>query len=292
MAFCTRCGKQIEQGQACSCSANQTLKIDTSSAKGFLELMKNRMGLGDPERNASDCYERGKKIVPDVIRPNEGEIPVKQYEIATLRTLLKLERAEGHMQVTNKRVLFRAPGRSIAGRTTLQHEFAIDEIAGLEAQRNYKYSFLHFFGAFFVLAFSFIISMWITTSAVTDTGRIGFASFLALVFWIGGLVPFFLVYKNFLVKLLALGGSLGGIVFMNLTSMARTGSINVFYVFLAIVTLLVVLFCWFLFFMRPNLVVRIKNKAGLNDGPVDVSIKGTFFLEVIPTNESESAIRE
>ena len=147
MAFCTRCGRPIQEGQICSCSVNQMPKTNTSSKQGFWTSMKNHMGIGDPERNLTDCYERGQRIVPDSIKTNESEIPVKQYDIAVLWTLLKFERAEGRMQVTNKRVIFRACGRSMAGRTTLQHEFAIDEIAGIEARRDYKFSFLHFLGA-------------------------------------------------------------------------------------------------------------------------------------------------
>ena len=110
------------------------------------------MGIGEPERNATDCYERNLKIVPDCISSNENEIPVKQYNIAVLRNLLRGERAEGRMQVTNKRVVFRAAGRSIGGRTTLQQEFAIDELAGIEAQRNFRFGFIYLLFGVIVVA--------------------------------------------------------------------------------------------------------------------------------------------
>ena len=90
--------------------------------------MKNRMGIGEPESNSDGCYERGMQIVPDNLRINEGEIPIRQYDVAVLRSRLQFMRAEGRLQVTNKRLLFRATGRSLRGRTTLQHEFAVDEI--------------------------------------------------------------------------------------------------------------------------------------------------------------------
>jgi hypothetical protein len=105
--------------------------------------MKNRMGIGSPEKNATDTYERGMKIVPDCISATENEIPIKQYNIAVLRNLLRFERAEGKLQVTNKRVIFRAPGTSLRGRTTIQQEYAIDEVAGIEARNNYKFNFLY-----------------------------------------------------------------------------------------------------------------------------------------------------
>jgi len=137
---------------------DQIIGYDTP-LRNFLVSMKNRMGIGDPARNASDTYERGKKIVPDSIKSDEGEIPVKQYNIAILRNLFKFERAEGRMQVTNKRLVFRAAGRSVRGRTTLQHEYAINEIAGIEAVRNYKFSIQYLVGAILIICLSiFLIS--------------------------------------------------------------------------------------------------------------------------------------
>jgi len=133
-------------------------KLGSDSPVGrFVISMKNRMGIGSPERNATDTYERGMKIVPACISANENEIPVKQYNIAVLRNLLKFERAEGRMQVTNKRVIFRAAGRSVGGRTTLQHEFAIDEVAGIEARNNFKFSFMYLIFAILILSLASLI---------------------------------------------------------------------------------------------------------------------------------------
>jgi hypothetical protein len=128
--------------------------------------MKNRMGVGSPEQNATGTYEREMKIVPECISANENETPVKQYNIAVLRTLFKLERAEGRMQVTNKRVLFRAAGRSVGGRTALQYEFDINEVAGVEARRDFKFSFLY-------LIFAVIISALATFIIYGPEGIIG-----------------------------------------------------------------------------------------------------------------------
>ena len=161
--FCKKCGTQINEGEACPKCANSSLSTSSgrnttlttsehkttadspSSFKKLLLSLKNRMGIGDPENDGSGIYERGMLITPDSISSNEGEIPVKQYDVAVLRTRLKFMRAEGRMQVTNKRLLFRATGRSVRGRTTLQHEFAIDDIAGIEARRYFRFSFFDFF---------------------------------------------------------------------------------------------------------------------------------------------------
>ncbi|MDR0321379.1 MAG: hypothetical protein LBI28_07730 [Treponema sp.] len=140
-----------------------------SKAGNFFASVKNRMGVGSPEQNAADTYERGMKITPDCISAIENETPVKQYNIAVLRTLLKFERAEGRMQVTNKRVIFRASGRSVGGRTTLQHEYDINEVGGIEARKNYKFSFLYLVFAIIIIALaSFITSGPSAFSGITS----------------------------------------------------------------------------------------------------------------------------
>ena len=65
MTICTRCGKQIEAGNICECSAETTstavsdMVFDRGTIRRIWESMKNRMGLDDPQRNAGARYERG-----------------------------------------------------------------------------------------------------------------------------------------------------------------------------------------------------------------------------------------
>jgi len=350
MLFCTRCGKQIKDGQVCGCSSNAEAtktaagaapSINRNGASRFLESLKDRIGIGDPERNATDCYERGQRIVPDNIKPNEGEIPVRQYNIAVLRNLLKFERAEGRMQITNKRLIFRAPGRSIGGRTTLQHEYAVDEIAGIEAIRNYWFSILHFLGGLIFLSLTILTGFFVTATA-SNYGSYTLAFVVGILLWGFGLALFFMIRKKFLSKLLAMGVSLGSICaichayrlygFFKADLLGgTTEALWMFYfaepfrvlimpfqlsmpiftnfilslhnpvTILVFLTFFITLFVWFLFFMRPNLVIKIKNKMGIGQGPIDISrgkkiffhqIGGTPFSEVMPTDESEKAIRE
>jgi len=417
MAFCENCGKELVEGQACSCASAQ----DLNYGAGTWESMKNRMGIGDPERNATDVYERGMKIVPECISANEKEIPVKQYNIAILRNMFKFERAEGRMQVTNKRVIFRAAGRSIGGRTTLQNEFAIEEIAGVGVRRNYKFSFMYLIFAILIISSasyivfgksSFISSMLLPShiqkareneraailqsaqaqerenqayhnkldaqekeqkaisarenaekrekenpqgycssyywgpptcdkdyfkkqkinaqenernaiaarsraekdeKQATEQREIAvkkeaeatkkresaeniwkiFMTVLGFVLGVGGLAPFFLLYKRFGLKLFILNFSIFGFAL----SLAASGS-AIFNLFLAI-SIIITLACMFIFCFRPNLVISIKSKGG--KGAIDVrretqltmyTGKGIGFSEVIPTEETESAIRE
>ena len=66
--FCTRCGRPLQEGEVCNCSGSQKesthnptpnikdfSKIEDFTIKEFIESMKNRMGIGDPELNKGDA---------------------------------------------------------------------------------------------------------------------------------------------------------------------------------------------------------------------------------------------
>jgi hypothetical protein len=356
------------------------------------------------------------------------------------------------MQVTNKRVIFRAAGRSVGGRTTLQHEFAIDEIAGIEARNNFKFSFLYLIFAILILSLASLIlyqspvnfrfvppsfslsegisfpgiksndakayrvyrmlnpkhvqlvyaneraaisqtkmveenapkaeevvktaseaeekafvdvtrgglqktrrvqtgtSYWgdpiYSNQSYRDTSPEGYKevqdilsraiaerekaeaeleavkggleaaqkkeaeavkkredtvmtwralmTIFGLILGIAGLTPFFMLNKKFGLKLFVLNFSILGFTL----SLAASGF--GFFNFLLILTNIILLICVFLFCFRPNLVISIKNKGGV-EAAVDIrrdtiftkrQEKGTGFSEIMPTNETESAIRE
>ena len=85
MAFCSRCGRPIADGEICVCSRpKKTLNVN--DVRQFTAKFKNKMGIGTPESNSMGVYERGRKIVPECIATNENEIPIKQYDLAILRT--------------------------------------------------------------------------------------------------------------------------------------------------------------------------------------------------------------
>jgi len=258
----------------------------------FIEIMKNRMGIGEPETNATDTYERGMKIAPDNIRLNDGEVAVKQYDMAILRTRWKFMRAEGRLQVTNKRLLFRATGRSIMGRTAIQHEFAIDQIGGIEIRKDYRFGILE---ALIALA----IPAALGTSAIG--ARIG--AFPGLLLGILGLIPFFALKKMFLLKVIACGISVAGF------TGAYASDENIFFGLLAVLSGIVALMALFLYCFKPNLIFTIKT-TGANEA-IEIRRKKTAGLlslffgnnssdkeeytgysEVLPWRETEIAIRE
>lgn len=155
MAFCTKCGRPLADGEICDCQKQQAApneqggfnpygnpqpekSIQSDSENVVINIDKDKMkqnlnnavdklqtGVGkgvnmvNETRNkleSSDAFEHGLKIVPDCISANDGEIPIKQYDFAKLRTRFMLEKSYGRLQITNKRVIFRAAGRSPLGK--------------------------------------------------------------------------------------------------------------------------------------------------------------------------------
>lgn len=305
--FCSRCGKPLSDGKPCSC-AGQTSAFNMDSTKDYVESMKNRMGIGDPELNKGDAFEKEKLIIPDCVNANEGEVPVKQYKVATLQNRIlgiPYSKAVGRMQVTNKRVIFRAPGRCLAGRTTLQHEFAIDELAGVEARREYVFNFFDLIiGLIVTVIGGSIITSLITAMCSIEYGKTAGAIVLTLLLGVAGCVPFFMVKKKWLLKLLCLGGSfmpmisIGSIV--SQIGSGASGFFGGFLAFLGFISLMVALFTLFIYAIKPNLILLIKTKSASE--AIDIKRKKialfsskedhTGYTEVIPAEDAERCIRE
>ena len=210
--FCGRCGKRVEY---CECNGNfippppippPAPKPREKGTEARIRL-NSFLGIDMPEDEIVDCFETGKKIVPDMISPNEGEIPVKQYDLAVLRTRLLFTKAKGRLQVTNQRVIFRAAGRSLVGRTSLQHEFSMAEIGGVEIRRDWRFDLLNFIGTVLLgITVTFLFSL-LTGWVYGKSETLGFI--VAFLLGAAGMVPFFLMKKHFFIKALTSAASIG-----------------------------------------------------------------------------------
>ncbi len=312
--FCPGCGKPLLEGEVCSCTRG-TSGINLGSAGTVLESMKNRMGIGNPELNKGDAFESNKLNTPDCIKSNEGEIPVKQYTVATLRNRIlgiPYTKAIGKLQVTNKRIIFRAPGRCLAGRTTLQQELAIDEVTGLEARREYVFNMWDLLSGIIVFILGGVIVNALINAMFSELsygeGVVG-AVIVTLLASGACCVPFFMVKNRWITKLLCLGGA-----WLPLQSVGRTlvlrgvyvddasGFFGGFLMVLCFVVLIMALFTLFVHAIKPNLVLCIKARAG--DAGINIKRKKaalnslakdddyTGYTEIIPTDDSERCIRE
>ncbi len=307
--FCTKCGKPINE---CTCEAGSVFNDATNTgatlnnilSPSFFAAMKNKMGIGEPETNNAPLYEKNMQIVPDNVKANEGEIPIKQYNVAKLRNRifgLTVSKANGRLQVTNKRLIFRAAGRCLRGRTTIQQEFAIDEIAGADVRREYSFTGWDIIIGIIIWALGVVAGFGLLSLLdleVEMTAVLGFFGGVA------ALLPFFMVYQKFGLKLFALGASTG--LFLSPTSINPFnyyyGAVDFFFVF-AVISVIISLICLVIFSIKPNLVLTIKTKSSAEAIDIQrkrMSLPGfdsskedhTGYSEVLPAENVEEAIRE
>lgn len=131
--FCTKCGKPLAE---CTCNTVVNPGVDGHN------IVKDFFGFSESDVLVKeDCYEIGKKIVPDIIAPGEGEVPIKQYDVGRVRRRSNFSWGYSRFQVTNKRIIQRTVGRSIVGKDVQYQEFAIDDIAGIDFKRGKQFSF-------------------------------------------------------------------------------------------------------------------------------------------------------
>ena len=168
---CPNCGSPLQPGQICSCqrsvrpvaqargfgqygpagNTQSGMAMSQSMPQAVLEPPDNspvgrmkqavrgflsRSGLMNDQ--PGDAFENGRQIVPELVQPMGSEQPVRQYEVATLRTRflgMTLNKAGARLQVTSERLILRAAGAGLQGRSVQQQEIAIGDVGGVQVSR-------------------------------------------------------------------------------------------------------------------------------------------------------------
>lgn len=176
--WCIHCGRELKDGEVCECTKQpagqainyggqtpnytrqapncdgQAVNYDEyfqltfskdawENAKRTIRTIRENLSENDFLHDMGGPYESNMQITGECVVPTEQEIPIRQYNIAKLSTPL-WKRAYGRLQVTNKRVLFRAKGRSLAGPIEIENEFSLEEIGGVEIKEDYRFNLLRF----------------------------------------------------------------------------------------------------------------------------------------------------
>ena len=301
-------------------SKHINISVDKEKAKNFWVAWKNRAGFGDPKTNNTSVYERGMQIVPENVPPTDCEEPVRQYRFAVLRSRALLKRAEARMQVTNKRLLIRAPGRILLrGRTCLQYDFNINEIGGVDVRKSYKFSLFNLIAAWIVAPFlaGIVLSLiMLLLFQNLDFDRFSsninfFQKLMLLIFGVAGTVPFFLLHKKWLLKLAGLNVTsvcfflnylLNTEEFLWYQNQIEDGFFHTLWrgimILLMVVTLVLALITLIVFIFIPDLKFQVKSQTG--QVAMEISRTRMFhaaretvgYTEVLPTEDTEQAIRE
>lgn len=312
--FCRFCGKELVNG-ACDCKEflndgiiedNSSydkdyykdpfivpkIELDFTNISTLVTSIRNQTGISEEGSIELNPYERDMAIVPDCIEPEENEIVVKQYDIARLRTRLKFMKAEGRLQVTNRRILFRAAGTSLTGNILQEHQFNLDEIGGIEIHKDYKFSILSFLICLIVC--NGYISGWMST--LFDITAVRATEIIGVLIGIMGIVPTFIVYKRHLLKYVCSFAGATALSMAVAASNKGTGFTILYVIAEVIMFINLVIVCFV-----PNLVINIKTK-GASGALVIGSQKSMFrrktgddysgFAEVMPWKDTVMAMNE
>ena len=279
--FCKYCGSELDENGKClnkDCPSNTEKKdeFEKKENKIFNSTFNGSFGFETPKESFKKnllsykqnmMAESGKLIVPECINPDENEVSIKQYDVVRLQTLLSGAFAEGRLQITNKRVIFRAHGASLNGSTVIQNEFSIDEVGGIEFRKEPCFNFLVaviLLVIFFVCRKSmnptFLDSLYDNTIIV---------SIISLLF-AGASIIAFIAFKNipivsyFIVMILI--NLLEKSSFLPLTMVVQASKIIMYIVFMIVL---------FQNIFARNVVIRILTKGA---GPaVEIRRKDGFF---------------
>lgn len=301
--FCTKCGRPLSEGEKCVC---RSLSDGEKAAKrqSFLAKLLNRMGIGTPSNDSHNLFENGQEIVPEITCANEGEIPIKQYEVSSLRSRIRGQYAKGRLQVTTKRVIFRAAGMSYKGPIAQHYEFAVNEIAGIEIKKTNRISILNIFLCLILNSFVSSISAEIFHGFAAKTP--GLALFFAIHIALASIVPFFVMHKKFWLKLAIMSFGLGALsgcgnlsnisassLMFGLEANAADIIVSVLYVVWLLNMILVALV--------PDLVLTIKTKGATEaftirrkqfPTPFKQAVEHTNFAEIVPAKDLDTMTSE
>ena len=311
--FCKECGSPLDMNGRCpQCKPSRIVaepepREDTPSSanlsapsfslgelvssigefmKSFLDKVKTRMGVGaSPLESSLNVFEWNTSIVPDKVKPNDGEIPIKQYKVATLRSRIRGQRAEGRLQVTNKRLIFRAAGTSLMGRTTLQQEFAIDNIAGVEVRKSHRCSILSFIGGLLLSGMiDSVVRSWFR--AFYGAAPV-WAAIVAIIVALGSVVPFFVLRRKFWLKMSSLSVGAGALLGTTPAVSSLQGLVNspaaIPTVLCGVLILVVGCINLLLLSFVPDLTLTIKTNS---PGPA-VEIRRKFWGMFSPVREND-----
>lgn len=300
MAKCEYCGRELADGEVCGCtqsgSAQQinwnkyfqlTLSKDTlANAKKTLDTIRENLSENDYSQDTGGPYENNMQITNECVVPTEQEIPVRQYNIAKLRTPL-WKKAYGRLQVTNKRVLFRAKGKSLAGPIEIENEFSLEEIGGVEIKADYRFNLLIFLlSTLGIMLCTGVFSGIATWTATFDS--IVPLSILSAVISLISIAVLALVHSKTWKAALTACAAIGWILLGRVTDVK-------FWTFLGVLFAIVSIVMWILSALVDDLHILLKIKGA--HGAIEIGRKlrkdeRSGFSVVQPWKDTGIAIRE
>lgn len=274
-----------------------SLSFKFNSFSAFISSVRDQTGMDDATKTKNDPFEYNVPIVPNCVDAEDNEIVVKQYNIAKLRSRLKFMKAEGRLMVTNKRVLFRAGGKSLTGNILQEHQFNLDEIAGIEMHQDFRFSFLNLILSIAVVIAGFLLISKMMTGFDSQSAAIFACVFLGVI----GMVPTVFVFKRFPLKITLSSISLAAMIIAYNITDSDDEIAKLLVLIVLIVSGLVFLINLIIICYIPNLLIKIKTKGaigamiiGYKRGLPFISTADDYcgFDEVLPWEDTVMAMDE
>lgn len=265
----------------------EKIKTSVSGIRETIAANADSLGAG----NGDAVYENDLLVVDQCIVPTEQEIPIRQYNIARLSTPL-WKKAYGRLQVTNKRLVFRSTGKSLAGPIMIENEFSLEELGGIEIKTDYRFNALTLIlsglGILLLSAlyawFSGLFLKW-SMKAMAATPSVIFAILTIL----AAAAFVVLVRRGYLFKAVAMNAC--GI---SLAMIAAVKS-SAFVTALAVIAFIVGIVMWIYSGIVDDLHILIKAKGAVGTMEIGRKLRTderSGFSIVRPWKDTEIAIRE
>lgn len=256
------------------------------------------------------------QIFDQSLVPAEAEAVVKTYHCTSMKSRMLNLKAEGHLVVTNKRVIFHASGSSYGGDSVLQSEVPIEDVSGMNLYKGNYFSLSHFLSALFI---SFILGSLVSaivgallTAVVGNNIRFDnyqeMMTSVTVVVWLLGLAAiigsFFIKSDKMLRSILATTGALilgagsGLSLLGNFLSMNRDGS--QLQLLVAVAAIIYAIVCFFLYARRVTMSLAVGSKGG-SSTPIAISGVSSFSstntgalraLSAEPAEDADDLIKE
>lgn len=123
----------------------------------------------------------------------EGEMVVRTYKCGVYKSLFLGTKADGVVEVTNRRILFQARDSADENRNTLYSEIPISEVSGLRLFKGFSFSFITFLAGLFA---SGLFMSIMTPFLLALTPRSSDSGFLKLVLWVIAIGASYLAFQN------------------------------------------------------------------------------------------------
>jgi hypothetical protein len=154
-------------------------------------------------------------ILGQSVTPCEGEVSIKSYLCTQFNSKIFGIKADGYLEVTNKRLLFQALGKSRSEWSVIHNEVAIADVSEVKIYKGSSFNIIQFIMG---VILSLIVGV-IFKAGLSFSGSSGLGTFLALAVIAGGIYWFYINSKTNAFSLIinTKGGS-GNVVYIAGTS--------------------------------------------------------------------------